>query len=116
LVDACLPEELREAAIAEVLVLGVGSVRVTVASQVQLGNTIEATLALLDTDGQELAPPTSLPIVPHADHGILELRQLAAPLKFSVKGLTLGDSEVKFTVDDAESQSASVHVFPPIKV
>lgn len=116
MVDACLPEEIREAAIAEVIVLGVGSVRVAVASQVQLGNTIEATLTLLDTDSQELSPPATLPILPHSDHTILELKQLSAPLKFSVTGVTLGDSEVKFTVDDAESQPASIHVFPPIKV
>lgn len=107
---------MRETVVGEVEVLGVDSVRVEVASQVQQGRSVEATLLLLGTDGQALSPPSALPIIPRADSTILDVKQLSEPLKFSVTGVSLGDSELKFVVDDAESQPASVHVFPPIKV
>ena len=114
--DACLPRELRTAVVAEVMVLGVSAVQVVVASQVEQGRNIECSLLLLGTDGETLTPPAVLPISPQSNQAILDVKQIGSSLKFTITGLALGDSPLKFIVDDAESQPANVHVFPPIKV
>ncbi|KAF4532009.1 hypothetical protein B566_EDAN006554, partial [Ephemera danica] len=114
-VDACLPQDMRSAVVVEVNVVGAGMVHVTVATQVQIGNTLEATLSLLSSDGESLSPPNTLPLIPEVNESILGVKQIGNSLKFSVTGVSLGDSQLKFKVDDAESQPANIHVFPPIK-
>ncbi|CAB3380542.1 Hypothetical predicted protein [Cloeon dipterum] len=115
--DGCLPRQARTAAVAEVTVLGIGSVVVTMASQVQEGSTVEGSLLVLGTDGRQMTPPAAV-LVKHAEDAsrIKVVQSEVSPLKFHVTGLRLGDAELKFVVDNVHSQPATIHVFPPIKI
>jgi len=115
-VDGCLPKETRTAATAEITVLGIGSVIVTLSSQVQEGNTIEGSLTILGTNGQQMTPPSAVLVKHKADPRINVRLSANSPLNFFVTGVSLGDAELEFIVDDVRSQPTSVFVFPPIKV
>jgi len=115
-VDGCLPKEARTAAIAEITVLGIGSVVVTVASQVQEGDTIDGSLIILGTNGQHMTPPSAILVKHKADTKIKVVLSDSSPLNFHLTGVNIGDAELQFIVDDVRSQPTSIYVFPPIRV
>lgn len=89
---------------------------VTLASQVQEGSTIEGSLSILGTNGQQMTPPSAILVKHKADSRISVKLSANSPLNFVVTGVSLGDAELEFIVDDVRSQPTSVYVFPPIKV
>lgn len=111
-----MPKETRTAATAEITVLGIGSVIVTLASQVQEGSIIEGSLTILGTNGQQMTPPSAVLVKNKADPRINVKLSANSPLNFLVTGVSLGDAELEFIVDDVHSQPTNVFVFPPIKV
>ncbi|XP_059477687.1 nuclear pore membrane glycoprotein 210 [Neocloeon triangulifer] len=116
-VDACLPKETRRAAVGEVTVLGIGSVVVSVASQVQEGSTVEGSLTIVGTDGQQMTPPTAA-LVKHKEDATKIQVDISdtSPLHFKVTGLKLGNAELRFEVDNVLSHPVNINVFPPIKI
>lgn len=89
---------------------------VTIASQVQEGSTIEGSLSILGTNGQQMTPPSAILVKHKADSRINVKLSASSPLNFVVTGVSLGDAELEFIVDDVRSQPTSVNVFPPIRV
>jgi len=128
LIDLCL---VSKPAIAEIQVLGVGSIRVEVPDRVERGQCISAIVRLYDTTDNPLPVPNSefLDLRPVPDSGIISVKvqqqDKKAPLplgeiRYIVTGLELGETGLKFVSGrgkrEIQSQRVFIQVFPPLRL
>ncbi|KAJ4448520.1 hypothetical protein ANN_10538, partial [Periplaneta americana] len=127
LVDLCL---VSKPAIAEVQVLGVGSIKVEVPERVERGQCVSAIVRLYDTMDNLLPVPSAefLDLRPKPDSGIIGIKmqqdkKSSLPLgeiRYIVTGLELGETGLKFTSGrgqrEIHSQRLFIQVFPPLRL
>lgn len=128
LVDLCL---VSKPAIAEIQVLGVGSISVEVPERVERGQSVSAIVRLSDTMDNLLPIPTTefLDLRPVPDSGIISVKlqqqDKKVPLalgeiRYTVTGLELGETGLKFISGrgkrEIQSQRVFIQVFPPLRL
>lgn len=127
-VDLCL---VFKPAIAEIQVLGVGSIIVEVPERVERGQSVSAVVRLYDTMDNLLPIPTTefLDLRPVPDSGIISVKlqqqDRKVPLalgeiRYTVTGLELGETGLKFVSGrgkrEIQSQRVFIQVFPPLRL
>lgn len=128
LVDLCL---VSKPAIAEIQVLGVGSIKVEVPERVEQGQSVSAIVHLYDTMENLFPVPSAefLDLRPVPDSGIigvkLQQQDRKSPLsvgeiRYIVTGLELGETGLKFVSGrgkrEIQSQRVFIQVFPPVRL
>jgi nuclear pore complex protein Nup210 len=128
LVDQCL---VSKPAIAEIQVLGVGSIKVEIPERVERGQSVSAIVHLYDTMDNLLLVPSAefLDLRPVPDSRIigvkLQQQDKKAPLslgeiRYIVTGLELGETGLKFVSGrgkrEIQSQYVFIQVFPPLQL
>lgn len=128
LVDQCL---VSKPAIAEIQVLGVGSIKVEIPERVERGQSVSAIVHLYDTMDNLLLVPSAefLDLRPVPDSRIigvkLQQQDKKAPLslgeiRYIVTGLELGETGLKFVSGrgkrEIQSQCVFIQVFPPLRL
>ncbi|GFG29271.1 hypothetical protein Cfor_07948 [Coptotermes formosanus] len=128
LVDMCL---VSKPAIAEIQVLGVGSIKVDVPERVEQGQYVSAIVRLYDTLDNLLPVPSTefLDLRPVPDSGIIGVKlqphdkkaSLAlGEIRYTVTGLELGETALKFIFGrgkrEIQSHRVFIQVFPPLRL
>lgn len=128
LVDLCL---VSKPAIAEIQVLGVGSIKVEVPERVERGQCVSAIVRMYDTMENLLPVPSAefLDLRPVPDSGIIgvKLQQQdkkaslsLGEIRYIVTGLELGETGLKFISGrgkrEIQSQRVFIQVFPPLRL
>ena len=127
-IDLCL---VSKPAIAEIQVLGVGSIKVDIPERVEQGQYISAIVRLYDTMDNLLPVPSTeyLDLRPVPDSGIISVKlqphDKKAPfalgeIRYTVTGVELGETALKFVCGrgkrEIQSHHAFIQVFPPLRL
>ncbi|XP_067001569.2 nuclear pore membrane glycoprotein 210 [Anabrus simplex] len=130
LVDLCL---LSKPAVAEIQVIGVGTIKVDVPERVEKGRCVPAVVHLYDAMDNVLPvpDPSLLDLRPLLETGLISVKMqydrdllsqasLAGEVHFVVTGLELGDKRLTFAAGrgdrEVRSQPVPIQVFPPLRL